>query len=334
MRDAGVLLEVRLGLGLQDAEPQLVVGRMQVDDQPPLQPRLDPLLEPVDLARRPVGGDDDLLLLLDQRVEGVEELLLRRVLAGDELHVVDHQHVDRAEHLLEAVHLLEAQRRDEAVHELLGREVEHPRLGVAAAHLPGDGVHQVGLAEADAAVEEQRVEAHRPALGHALGDPARGGVRQLVRLADDEIVEGAAPVERRRRAGRTSAPRATGRTPARPAPRRDRGSSAPAGGTTPNSRRLTATPSLQSSCADRVAVVAQHPGADEARRRREMHDAVVRADVDQRVDPVLEGVVAELAAQARRGRASRPRSGVHVVRRRLGFHLGSSSEVRIRDRRD
>ena len=74
--DARVLLQLRLGLGLQDAEAELVVGRVQVDDEAPLQPRADALLEAVDLARRAVGGDDDLLLLLDQRVEGVEELLL------------------------------------------------------------------------------------------------------------------------------------------------------------------------------------------------------------------------------------------------------------------
>jgi hypothetical protein len=54
---------------------------------------------------RAVGGDDDLLVLIHQRVEGVEELFLRAVLAGDELHVIDHQHVDRAEHLLEIHHL-------------------------------------------------------------------------------------------------------------------------------------------------------------------------------------------------------------------------------------
>jgi hypothetical protein len=109
---------------------------------PPLEARLDPLLQPVDLARGAVGGDDDLLVLVDQRVERVEELVLGRVLAGDELHVVHHQQVHGAEQLLEAVHLLEPQRRDEPVHELLGRQVQHPRGGVVRAHLPGDGVHQ------------------------------------------------------------------------------------------------------------------------------------------------------------------------------------------------
>jgi hypothetical protein len=77
------------------------IGRMQVDDQPALQAALDPVLHVLDLARRAVGRDDDLLVLVDERVEGVEELFLRAVLAGDELHVIDHQHVDRPEQLLE-----------------------------------------------------------------------------------------------------------------------------------------------------------------------------------------------------------------------------------------
>ena len=100
----------RADLLLQDAEPQFIIRRMQVDDEAALQPALDPILQLLDLARRAVGGDDDLLVLVDQRVEGVKELLLRGILAGDELHIVDHQHVDRPEQLLESHHLAFAQR--------------------------------------------------------------------------------------------------------------------------------------------------------------------------------------------------------------------------------
>ena len=54
-------------------------------------------------------------------------------------------------------------------------------------------MHQMGLAEADAAIEEQRVEGHGARLGDALG----GGMGELVGLADDEILEGEARIERR-----------------------------------------------------------------------------------------------------------------------------------------
>ena len=169
---------------------------MQVHDQPALQADLDAVFQILDLARRAVGGNDDLLVLVDQRVEGVEELFLRAVLAGDELHVIDHQHIDRPEQLLEVHDLTFAQGLHEAVHELLGRQVEHAQVRAAGLQLMRDGMHQVGLAQADAAVKEQRVEGDRPAFGH----PAGGGMGQLVRLADDEAVEGEAGIQRGARA--------------------------------------------------------------------------------------------------------------------------------------
>ena len=53
-------------------------------------------------------GDDDLLVGVVQGVEGVEELLLRLLLALQELDVVDQQHVDVAVAALEAAGLVVA----------------------------------------------------------------------------------------------------------------------------------------------------------------------------------------------------------------------------------
>ena len=182
-----------LGLGLQDAQAQLIGRGMDVGHQPPAEARAHALLEPLEVVGRFVGGDHHLPVLVDQRVEGVEEFLLGRILAADELHVIDHQHVDRAELLLEGHDVLLPQRADELVHELLGREIDHPALRRALLDMPGDGMHQMGLAEPDPAIEEQRVEGH----GARLGDALRCGMGELVRLADDEILEGEARIERR-----------------------------------------------------------------------------------------------------------------------------------------
>ena len=119
------------------------------------------------------------------------------VLAADELHVVDHQQIDRAELLLEVHRRLEAQCPDELVHEFLGRQVDHLAVRGLLADMPGDRMHQMGLAEPDAAVEEQRVERHRVnRAGASLGDPPGGGMGQFVGFADDEVLEGEARVER------------------------------------------------------------------------------------------------------------------------------------------
>src|SRR3546814_10674935 len=90
-----------LRLRLEDRMAQLVCRRMNVGDEAPAQPRPHPLFQPLQIRRGLVGGDDDLPVLVDQRVEGVEELLLRALAPADELHVVDHQDVNRAELLIE-----------------------------------------------------------------------------------------------------------------------------------------------------------------------------------------------------------------------------------------
>ena len=80
-----------LGLCLlaQDGFARLEVGRLDVGEQAPFEPRAQPRLERLDLLGRPVARDDELLLRLVERVEGVEELFLSLFLALEKLDVVD-----------------------------------------------------------------------------------------------------------------------------------------------------------------------------------------------------------------------------------------------------
>ena len=116
-----------------------------------------------------------------------------RSLPGEELDVVDEQHVDVAELVAEAGHLVVAQRVDHVVRELLAGDVADGGLRRAALDLVADRLHQVSLAHADAAVEEERVVG----LGRALGHGLAGGVGKLVAAADDERVEGVARIQLR-----------------------------------------------------------------------------------------------------------------------------------------
>ena len=75
------------------------------------------------LVRRTVAADDDLLLRVVERVEGVEELGLRAFLAGQELDVVHEQDVDAAIALAEIEDAIVADGVDHLVHEALGRDV-------------------------------------------------------------------------------------------------------------------------------------------------------------------------------------------------------------------
>ncbi len=137
---------------------------------------------------RTVAADDDLLLRVVQRVEGVEELVLRAFLARDELDVVDEQHVDAAIARAEIEDAIESHGVDHLVHETLGRDVGEHESRMMLHDVVADRVHQVRLAETDAAVDEERVVRSR----RRFRNGAARRVRKLIRRPDDEGVEGVA----------------------------------------------------------------------------------------------------------------------------------------------
>ncbi len=182
-----------LGLAPQDGHLGLEIGRLDVGDQPPFEAAAQAFLERRDVARRGVRRENDLLLARVERVEGVEELLLGPLLVGQELDVVDQQDVDAPVSLAEVGHPIEAQRADEIVDELLCGQIEDSELRAGALDLTPDGVQQMGLSQADPAVQEERVVALRGRLRHRTA----GRVGELIRVADDEGLEDVAWVELR-----------------------------------------------------------------------------------------------------------------------------------------
>ena len=125
---------------------------------------------------------------LVEGVEGVEELLLERLLALDELDVVDEEHVALAVPPLERAGRVVADRLDELVHERLGGDVADVEPREVLGHVVPDRLEQVGLSEAGRPDDEQRVVGP----GGRLGDRERRGVGEAVRGADHEAVEGVA----------------------------------------------------------------------------------------------------------------------------------------------
>ena len=115
----------------------------------------------------------------------MEELFLCPLLARDELDVVDQEQIDRAIARPELRGPIVADRVDELVGEALGREIRHRHAGEETHALVPDRVQQVRLAEADSAVDEQRIVGAR----RELGDRLTCGLRELVGRAHDECVE-------------------------------------------------------------------------------------------------------------------------------------------------
>jgi len=68
---------------LQDRDARLEVGRLHVHDQAAPEPAPEALLDPSEFLRWPVAGDHDLPFVLMEVVEGVEELRLRLLGAGE-----------------------------------------------------------------------------------------------------------------------------------------------------------------------------------------------------------------------------------------------------------
>jgi hypothetical protein len=182
---------LRLGLLAKNRGLGLQVRRLDVRDEAPFESRAEALLQRGDLAGDAVRADHDLLGGVVQIVEGVEKLLLRPLLSRDELDVVDQEQVQAAVPIAELDGGVEADGVDEIVGELLGRHVGDPDARIALPRVMTDGVEQVGLAEAHAAVDEQGIVR----LRELLPDRHAGRVRELVARPDHERVEGVFRIE-------------------------------------------------------------------------------------------------------------------------------------------
>ena len=83
------------GLLLQDGDAHFQFRRFDLYGQTPVETGYQTVVEAVDILRIGIAGDDDLLAGFDQGVEQEEEFFLRAVLAVEELHVVEQQHIQR-----------------------------------------------------------------------------------------------------------------------------------------------------------------------------------------------------------------------------------------------
>ena len=151
----------------------------------------------------------------------MEELLLGALFARQELDIVQEENVYGSVLVPEADHALKAQSVNDLVGEFLGAQVADAQCPVTLAHPGADGLHQVSLAQPDAAVQEERVVR----LGRLVSHRQRGGVGELIGganhkglkgVAGDELVIGGVEVELRlrllacRRLGGSRGPRVLG----------------------------------------------------------------------------------------------------------------------------
>src|SRR5216684_3802602 len=110
---------------------------------------------------------------------------------SEEMDIVDQQNVHGMEAVAETDHAVKAQRIDDFDGEFFRADIAQPHRRIALLDGVTDGVHQVRLAHAHAAVKEQRVVGFRRLLGHR----ARSGMREFVGLANHERIERVPQIE-------------------------------------------------------------------------------------------------------------------------------------------
>ena len=111
----------------------------------------------------------------------MEELFLRALLVGEELNVVDEQHINLAEARTERLSAALLNARDELIRERFTGDVKHLTLRRALSNSVSNSVQQVRLAKAGAAVQEERIVC----ATRSLRNGERCCVRKAIRCANN-----------------------------------------------------------------------------------------------------------------------------------------------------
>src|SRR4030095_4693933 len=128
-----------------------------------------------------------------QCIERVKEFLLRPLLTTEELNVVNQKKVGLPITLPEFDQIAVLDRVDELIDEQLTREVDHLHVFPFRPHELADGLHEMGLAETDSAVNKEGIIRTR----RRLRDSETGCMRDFVIRSDDERFERVPRIESR-----------------------------------------------------------------------------------------------------------------------------------------
>src|SRR5450756_1351871 len=116
----------------------------------------------------------------------MKKFLLRPFLAGNELNVVDEQDVNATVLVSELFIPIILYGVDQFICKLFRRSIEHFRIWILVEDVMSDCMHQMGLPQTDAAVNEQGIVRERGSFGNGQ----RGCVGQLVAASLDVSFKG------------------------------------------------------------------------------------------------------------------------------------------------
>ena len=130
-------------------------------------------------------------MFLIKLIEGMEEFLLGGFLAGDKLHVIDEKQVGFPVFVAEFNIFAALNGGNQLIGKLVALDVDNVGIGIGLADTLGDGIQQVGFANAGRAIQKQGV-VH---LSGRVGNGDTGGVGKSVGGANHKIIKGKLGVE-------------------------------------------------------------------------------------------------------------------------------------------
>ena len=183
---------VGVHLLFQDGHARFQRGDLEVGTESPLEAGQQALLHALHLHRRLVRRQHNLLSGLVQVVKDVEEHVLCLLLAAEELHIVDDQHIHHLVEVAEVVDRVVAHCVDELVREALGAHIQHRLVRLTVFDFQPNGVREVRLAQSNTTVNEEGVERRAAGL---VGHGKTCASCKSVALAFNEMLEGVVGIE-------------------------------------------------------------------------------------------------------------------------------------------
>ncbi len=173
-------------LPLQDRKTRFEIRWLNIGNEPRRKTRPQALVQRRDVLRRPITGEHDLPVCIDQRVKGMEEFFLGALFTGKVLHIINQKHIDLAIMAAKVGGPVVLQMIDQLADKALSREVRHAAHRSPFLDMSANRAKQVGFSESTTAIDEQRVV--RP--GGEICDSERSRVSKLIRCANNEISKG------------------------------------------------------------------------------------------------------------------------------------------------
>ena len=140
------------------------------------------MFEISDLGSRTIAREYDLFVTIEKCIESVKKFLLRSLFSAEKLDIINQKQVGLAVALTEFHQGIVLNSVDKFVDEQLARQIHHLRRFLFHPDILADGLHQVRLAQTNAAINKERIVSTRGRLGHRQ----TRGVRDLIVRADHE----------------------------------------------------------------------------------------------------------------------------------------------------